>query len=410
MPIYDTLRPAIGPWVDADRFWNRDHELARFIELLDDGASISLIAPRRVGKTSLMREASNRLRDRYECLHLDLESAHTPAEFFTELLRASRAHASTFDRLVQVAETIVKGIGAMQLSELSLTLRAQMEASWRDRADRFIDALVELDRPSILFLDEVPVFVHRIMCGDSEQPTPPGITQADLFLSWLRRAVQTHQSRLRVVVTGSIGLEPLLERFGLSTTINHYAPVELRPWDEVTARGCLQALARGKDISFAADADIVAVRKLGAAIPHHVQLFFDRLLDHVRRQKARAIFPGDVDEVYRKQMLGVRGHTALAHYETRLDQVLPPAHKPLALALLTHSAAEGRLTAADAARLASDELTELSSGQSGVLAQILGILEHDGYLARDSESGNYRFESNYVRDWWRSRFAGMVLP
>jgi len=44
-----------------------------------------------------------------------------------------------------------------------------------------------------------------------------------------------------------------------------------------------------------------------------------------------------------------------------------------------------------------------------VIREILGILEHDGYITRDSE-GHYRFVSRLVRDWWRARFGSGFVP
>ena len=47
------LKTSVGKPVAGEQFFNRTHELADFIEILDDGDNISLIAPRRVGKQAL---------------------------------------------------------------------------------------------------------------------------------------------------------------------------------------------------------------------------------------------------------------------------------------------------------------------------------------------------------------------
>jgi AAA+ ATPase superfamily predicted ATPase len=66
----------VGPWAEKERFWDRERELADLIQLLDEGANILITAPRRIGKTSLIREAGNRIKDRYCCLQLDLQKSH----------------------------------------------------------------------------------------------------------------------------------------------------------------------------------------------------------------------------------------------------------------------------------------------------------------------------------------------
>ncbi len=66
------LVTAHGNWVDGDRFWDREGDIKAFIRRIDEGAHILLVAQRRIGKTSLMREVSRRITDRYTCLHVDL--------------------------------------------------------------------------------------------------------------------------------------------------------------------------------------------------------------------------------------------------------------------------------------------------------------------------------------------------
>lgn len=41
-----------GNWVEGDRLWNREKELALFVESLEEGANPLLVAPQRIGKTS----------------------------------------------------------------------------------------------------------------------------------------------------------------------------------------------------------------------------------------------------------------------------------------------------------------------------------------------------------------------
>lgn len=61
----------VGNWVSGERFWNRQAEIREFMELIDEGAHILLVAPRRVGKTSLMHEVGGRLSDRYTSIYVD---------------------------------------------------------------------------------------------------------------------------------------------------------------------------------------------------------------------------------------------------------------------------------------------------------------------------------------------------
>ena len=60
----------------------------------------------------------------------------------------------------------------------------------------------------------------------------------------------------------------------------------------------------------------------------------------------------------------------------------------------------------DAASLLTKEVA--AGNWPEVLRNILGVLEHDGYLTRDGDA--YRFASAFLRDWWKARFAFTYIP
>jgi hypothetical protein len=73
------------------------------------------------------------------------------------------------------------------------------------------------------------------------------------------------------------------------------------------------------------------------------------------------------------------------------------------LELLTEVATTGALTAQAADIISSGYCFEGRANRD-VLREILGILEHDGYIARDN-LGDYKPVSRLVNDWWKARFG-----
>ena len=89
--------------------------------------------------------------------------------------------------------------------------------------------------------------------------------------------------------------------------------------------------------------------------------------------------------------------------EERLKVVLGPELYPFALELFTEVAVASVLTAESADIISAGYAFEARITRD-VLREVLGMLEHDGYIQRDSQ-GDYRSQSKLVSDWWRARFG-----
>jgi len=407
------LKRAHGNWVSGDRFWDRETELALLKEYLEEGAHLLIAAQRRIGKTSLLREATQRLEGSFRCLFVDLQKSHNPADAIVEISLATRPYADLWTRtrgaFSNILDKITGKVEALQLADLKVVLRSGLtHGDWQPRGDSLLAILAAEDLDVVIFLDELPILVNRILFGDDYEITSESRQETDAFMSWIRESCIRYRGKIRFVITGSIGLEPILRRASLSATLNVLAPFEVGPWNRETASGCLQALANQYGLTFEPEAVDAVLNRLGIYIPHHVQMFFDNIYRESRIDSTSAVSVALVEKVYSRDLLSIRGHAELSHLEERLKQVLGPKRLPLALDMLTEAAVCGMLTADAAFRLAKEYLPDDGTLRDEV-REILGIMEHDGYLLGTPDSG-YKMISNLLRDWWRARFEFGYVP
>ena len=408
-----TLKQANGNWVEGEKFWGRETEVNLLITKIKDGANLLLIAQRRMGKTSLMHEVARRLNKEghFTCLLLDLQSATSAEDAVVKLSLSIKPHDNLWNKAKVVFGNVLGGIEKINLGELGVHLRAGLTSGdWDVKGDQLFEILAASEKPVLLLLDEVPILVNRLLKGDDFTITPERRKKADAFLSWLRANCQKdRKGRVQIIISGSIGLEPILRQGQLSATINHLTPFDLKPWDTETAIECLKALAREYKIKLGDGAPEEAVKLLGCCIPHHVQMYFTRIQETQARQKLKQVSIENVKQIYHDGMLSVAGHAELTHYEERLKLVLGQRDFTVALEFLTEAAVSKMLTPValeqlrkcDEARLQSQGIT-----QDPVEAQkhILWVLEHDGYLRKDPQG--YCFVSLLLRDWWEARHGG----
>ena len=397
-------------WVVGDSFFNRATELQILAERAREGTHTLLTAPRRMGKTSLVRESLRRLKEegQFEGVFVDLEAASDPADAIAEIAAQSRAAAGAWTRLKNLFSEPLKSFGdrleTISAASLQVQFRAGIAAGnrWR-KGDEIFSALAESERPVLLAIDELPIFVNRLLRGPDEKISPEGKQLADEFLGWLRKNGQAHQGRVVIILSGSVGLEPILRRAGLSAHANIYQPLALRPWDESVATDCLQALAEHYGIELSLTVRKAMCGHLRQFVPHHIQQFFDHMHEHLRREQRKKATKNDVGQVYESEMLSVRGQVDMEHYEGRLRTVLGSSEYRVALVLLTEAAAsEGLLSNSAIEQYRQHFATANQTEQDLVdIDEVLYLLEHDGYFMKHEDG--YRFLSGLVEDWWLAR-------
>ncbi len=406
------LKQAAGNYVVGQKFWNREAELRLFKQSIADGAHLLLVAQRRMGKTSLMREAARQLGDEYSCLFVDLQRSRDASEAVVELGLAMHEHKSLWhqakDVFANVLNMALEQIDELKVAELGLTLgRGLTPDNWAEKGDRLFAILAESEKHVVLLLDEVPIMVNRLLKGYDFVITPERRAQTDHFMSWLRRISIRHKGEVSLVISGSIGLEPVLHQASLSATLTTFHPFQLDPWDEDTAISCIAALANEYGLTLHDGAAGKMIELLGCCIPHHVQMFFSRAYDHCVKSGKMELDAVGAEAVYQREMLGIRGHTELTHYEERLKLVLDKSVLPLCLEMLTDAAVTGCLSR-QALQAFQDSYSLEDRSVKEAQAQILQVLEHDGYL--EPTQDGFVFVSKLLSDWWERHYGLLHTP
>ena len=410
----DKLTREVGNWVTGDRFWDRENELNNLIELLNEGANVLVTGQRRMGKTSPLQETARRLQQNgeYLCLYIDVQKFDSPAEVIANICIAIRPHLNLWNQAKEifrnVSSSAINNIDTIAIDELTINLRTGLATSWQEKGDRIMDSLARSEKPVIIIIDEFPLFITRILKGPDYQITPERRLLTDIFTSWIRAITIKYKGTLRLVLSGSIGLEPILRQARLSSNINTFMPFEVNEWDDETASGCLYALANKYEVIFKDNTVKLLLDLLGCNIPQHVQMFFSYLYDDCKHRENMNVSLEDIRRIYKNNMLSVRGHAELSTLEERLIMGLGKDITPLAIDILTETAVTGELTATAIEILCS--YSSLKNQElNDALREILSIFEHDGYLRR-KENGNYVFISKLIRDWWKERFSSQFIP
>ena len=390
------MRNITGQAVVDDDLYGRDYEIARLWEKLEQGEHILMLAPRRVGKTSLMLELDRAPRKNWDVIYVDVERGDSPADcmasIFAEL--ATRPQYRSRFEAIPFSNAVKDVLGRLSVSVDTGVLRVELKDAigreWDRAADQLTARLTSLPSTGsnlLVIIDELPLLLSRMLRAEERKH------DAELLLSRLRswRQAPELRTKVRTLVGGSIGLEGVLRRFGLSGSINDLSPFRLDSWDRPTAVEFLKDL--GGDYGFHLDERAIAhiLDLLREPVPYHVQLFFEALRDACKGQPFR-VSSEVIERCFAERLAGASGTAHLDHYATRLEIAFDKNEHEVARAILSRTCRR-----ADGVNFA--ELGDLQQRSEQTFRSVLRDLEADGYV--EHEGSQLKFRSNLLREWWR---------
>lgn len=398
------MRLSTGRWVSGDDFFDRESELRVLALRAREHNHILLTGQRRMGKTSVARELGRHLEtDGWVFLFADVEGATCPEDVIAEIAKAAHPVQTLRTGLGARMRRLGERVHEVGVAEFRVQVRAGLDAgSWRHHGQQLLHDCARHERPVLLVIDELPIFLKRMLRSER------GAERVDDFLSWLRGVLQgIGDASLTLIVSGSIGLEPLVRRLGIPDRINHLYPFRLGPWDRATSVACFSRLASAYGLRVDAGVAGAVHDQLGIGIPHHVQSFFARLRDFTLMQGRDRLTVDDVATVYRSALLGPPGQNDLVHYETRLKEGLDDHSYSIAMEILAEASLAGRFSPA-AQRHLERLYASVIDDVPARIVDALEVLVHDGYL--EADSNGHTFVSHLLKDWWTARFRGSHIP
>ena len=184
------MRNIIGQPVAGDDLYGREYELDRLWEQLEQGEHILMLAPRRVGKTSLMLELENAPRGGWDVINVDVQGGEGPEDCFAAILAklaADSRYRTRFEAIPfsSTIKNVVEGMSAnVDVGVLRVELKRAIGSEW-DRVAAQLQArltnLPDTGERLLVILDELPILISRMLRSGG------GKSDADLLLARLRQ-------------------------------------------------------------------------------------------------------------------------------------------------------------------------------------------------------------------------------
>jgi uncharacterized protein len=376
------MRNIVGQTPRGKDFYPRETVINKIYRRLDAGSHIFLSAPRRAGKTSIMRFMEESPRKGYAFVYINVEDVENTEEYFrtlsVELLESAAVGAlmKVSNNARSLFEEFADRIKGIKLFGVELETKPKEQALYSKEFEKLMATLNSTTFTVVLLVDEFPVTVEQI---EKKQ----GIDEARRFLHMNRSIRQRANSGIQFLYTGSIGLPNIARKLDATATINDLNVVEVPPLSEAEATDFIKKLFKNYNLKSDRATIPYILKELRWLMPFFIQLVVQMLIDE-SEITGETITTSTVDVVFDKAS-NHRNNIYFENYYSRLNKSLMKEEAQLAKMILSKIAMENEVVL-DFFKAEKDA------------AAILEILEFDGYI--NSNGNCYSFNSPILQNWW----------
>ena len=387
------MKNKVGPPVEGEDFFGREKELQFAFNQIEDGNSLLLAAPRRVGKTSFAKKLIVMADARsWRILEINLEGIKSEPQFIKTFIKDLQKKTWWGS----LSKAIRNNIGSL-LEQIDVSIEKdglKGSVAWKAKRKEVFEKLENLfehNKNTLIMIDELGVLLNTY--GEDVET---GITNAESLLNWFRSLRQKSETQIRWIFCSSIGIKNFTNRHNISYTINDIEPFKLKTFDKPLAKGLIEKLAESKGFELT---DIIIekmLEKIDWYLPYFVQLLFKEIhrLNQVEELPVdKKLVDVAYERLIKNQYFDTWDERLKYYYEVEITS------RKILNRLCQNPEGESRKLLFDLIHQASDPREETEKE----LGQIIGMLTNDGYIYQH-QNEKFLFRSPFLRDYWYNKF------
>ena len=377
----------VGPPVTGDYYYPRTEITDDIWIELEKGNYILIAAPRRVGKTSIMRDIERNPKEGYIVKFESIQAVKSEKEFYETLYRLI---LSCLDKSVKAKKGILRFFNKKKISEIDIKGKIKIE----DKAFKYLEEINtifrELDDNSetiVLLLDELPEVLHTInKAGKTED--------AKAILKQLRTWRQSDFKKLQFVLAGSIGIHYVVKTIeGRTADLNDLKKIICEPLNKTQALHYIDWATKEATIKYDDNLKTYLLKKIQHYYtPYFINLMLDEIDKKGRKGNTPVISNPDIDKAFN---LVIKNNDHFADWKNRLFEYLPKNDFDFVNKILIHIAHKDFISV----QTVYDKAVE--HGKTVDYMDMISDLEQDGYIVEEKEGNNkYVFISPFLKEFW----------
>ncbi len=374
-----------GQVVRNKNFWNRKFELEDIWDAIKNGEHSLLVAPRRVGKTSIMHKILDEPEDGYVALYIDCEEDDFEHEFWARLFNSLKKEEFTnkFKSNITKFKSILKSIEIKKVSLSGIEFGEGKKVNYKDAFEELMNNLPK-EQKVIIMIDEFAQTIENIIKYESEQKA--------LSLLKTHRAIRQSNisNNIIFIYAGSIGLESVVAKLDGMKYINDLKAIKVSPLEVVDANNFISHLLASNNMMMNKIQIDYMLNKIEWLIPFYIQL----ILDEIRKLSRRN--PDITNDTVDTAINNALEHkNYFDNWRSKIKEAFSDKGYLFSKEVLNIISENKTISKNDISNIADKYKVNNDERR-----ETLQSLVYDGYINNSNNIKIYRFNSPILRMWW----------
>jgi len=375
------MKLSIGNVAEGENYFARPYLNEKFWRMLQNSKHISIVAPRRVGKSSFIVNISTIENERFTIIYIITESIDNSNDFFKKIYTEILNVIEKSNKLNELFADLIKkngiqkiGLDGIEFTKNNLDFFEEIKLFLKKKPDLNI----------VMLIDEFSQTLENIILNQGEN-------EAKLFLHQCRelRLDSNCKDKINFVYTGSVGLENLVASIDELKSINDIAVFEVPPLNTEEGVQLIDQILDDDDYIFDIKWKHYLLEKIKWKLPFYIQVIMSEIQEICIENNSKTIDEQTIDNAFTNS-LSRRAY--FEHWESRLKVMFKGSEYKFVKEFLDFTAQNNIISKYESLNIAQ---------KHDILNQntMINSLLHDGYIVK-SEDFSYRFTSPLLQQWW----------
>jgi len=378
----------LGPPAIGNYYYPRTEIVDEIWDELEKGNFILIAAPRRVGKTSVMRDIEANPRENYKVTFENIQAVKSEIDFYKTLYKLILNCLKTSKKASKWLSAYIKTKKISEISTSGIKLEDK-DLDYLQEINTIFKELASNTETIVLLLDELPEVLHQLNKDGKKD-------EAIAILHQLRAWRQSNFMKLQFVFAGSVGIHYVVKNIeGRTSSLNDLIPAICNPLIREEALDYIDwATSNKASVQYDETLKNYLLQKIQHYYtPYFINLMLGEIDKTARKRSNISITNTDIDQAF----INVeKNNQHFADWKNRLKDYMPKTDFDFVNEILIH------ISHKDSASIQTIFDKAMKHNKADEYMDLIHDLTQDGYIMETTESNhNYVFISPFLKAFWK---------